>query len=41
MKLTTLEDVIKSLETMETKVGIEDRIRIKARVALNAMVGKG
>ncbi len=41
MKLTTLQDVIDSLETLKPEVKVNDRIRSKARSALDAMVGKG
>jgi quinolinate synthase len=41
MKLTTLGDVIRSLETMTTKVKVADRTRLKARVALDAMLSVG
>jgi quinolinate synthase len=38
MKLTTLEDVIKSLETLQPEVKVNQRIRVKARAALDAML---
>jgi len=38
MKLTTLEDVMRSLENMEYVVTLEESVRVKARSALNAML---
>ena len=41
MKLTTLKDVMRSLETMNHQVVVEDGIRVRARVALDAMLDVG
>lgn len=41
MKLTTLTDVLRSLESMEHVVKVEDRIRVRAQAALDAMLGVG
>ena len=38
MKLTTLKDVLCALETMTHRVVVEDRVRVRARVALDAML---
>ena len=38
MKLTTLEDVMRSLENMEHVVTLEEPVRVKARSALDAML---
>jgi quinolinate synthase len=38
MKLTTLDDVLRSLENMEHVVRLEDAVRAKARSALDAMM---
>jgi quinolinate synthase len=38
MKLTTLEDVMRSLENMEHVVTLEESVRVKARSALDAML---
>jgi len=38
MKLTTLEDVMQSLENMEHVVKLEEPVRVKARSALDAML---
>lgn len=38
MKLTTLEDVLRSLERMEHAVRLEEPVRVKARLALDAML---
>ena len=38
MKLTTLEDVLRSLETMEHVIRLEDAVRVNARRALDRMM---
>ena len=38
MKLTTLEHVVKALETLQPEVRVDNRIRLKARTALDAML---
>lgn len=38
MKLTTLEDVLRSLETMEHVITLEDAVRVNARRALDRMM---
>ncbi len=38
MKLTSLEDILSALETMEPVVTVPDRIRIPAKIALDRMI---
>jgi quinolinate synthase len=38
MKLTALEDVLKSLQTLSPRVTVPDEVREKARIALERML---
>jgi quinolinate synthase len=38
MKLTALEDVLKSLQTLSPRITVPDEVREKARVALERML---
>jgi quinolinate synthase len=41
MKLTGLQDVVQALEAMTHVITVEDRIRVRARIALDAMLEAG